>query len=65
MKCCHHCEFRTVGCHSVCQAYAEEKREHDEWASKARKERLKKDDVNGVRIAAVEKFNKKNRRFYK
>lgn len=64
MKSCHHCEYRIAGCHATCEAYATEKREHDEWVEMVRTNKHRIDDLNGVKIEAVEKYNK-NRRFYR
>lgn len=62
MKCCHHCEFRTVGCHAKCEAYAEDKLEHDEWADKVSEAREKHRDIDGVRTMTVEKYMRRHRR---
>jgi hypothetical protein len=62
MKSCHHCEFRTVGCHSGCEAYAKDKQEHEAWVEQVKDAREKQRDVEGVRTMTVEKYMKRSRR---
>lgn len=39
ITCCHNCNDRHAGCHSICETYIQQKKEHDEFVEADRKEK--------------------------
>lgn len=62
IKCCKDCTDRTVGCHSVCPKYLEEKRIHEEQLEEKR-QRMNKDRIRTEFVqSGVVKSVKRRRR---
>lgn len=63
IKCCKDCTDRTVGCHSVCPKYLEEKRIHEEALEEKRhrlnNDRIRKDFVESGVLKSLKRRGRK------